>query len=168
VTPLFGPGWGNYAIRGIIEIGEPEPISLLPQTPGWIALLLLLLVAGLWQLFQRLQRWRRNRYRREAQAELVALRARINAGDRGALRDLAPLLRATALSVDARANVASCTGAAWAARLRALAPDAPPLPVELIHQWAYAPLTDRLDNHTVATALTAVEHWIAVHRGPGD
>jgi hypothetical protein len=130
--------------------------------------LLLLLVGLLWKLFQRVLRWRRNRYRREAQAELAALRVRIKAGDRSALRELAPLLRATALSVDERANVASCMGTAWAARLRALAPDAAPLPVELLHQWAYAPLTERIDNQSVDAVLAAVERWLALHRGPGD
>jgi hypothetical protein len=31
MTPLFGPGWGNYAIRGIVEIEVPEAVSLLPR-----------------------------------------------------------------------------------------------------------------------------------------
>ena len=168
MIPLFGPGWGNYAIKGIVEIVEPEPVSMLPQTPGWIVLVLLLLAGLLWKLWSSVQRWRRNRYRRDAQAQLLELRARVDAGDHGALRELAPLLRATVLQVDERTDVASCSGSAWAAHLRALAPGASPVPVSLIHEWAYAPLTDRIDNGAVQAAFAALEHWIAVHRGPGD
>ena len=28
MTEIFGPGWGNYAIRGIVEAEVPEPVDL--------------------------------------------------------------------------------------------------------------------------------------------
>ena len=167
MTPLFGPGWGNYAIQGIVEISEPGPVSLLPQTPGWYVLAALLLALAGYAAWRRLQRWRHNRYRREALAEITALRARIRDGDLGAARELAPLLKATALAVGRREALAACGEDRWAAQLAAMAPGLPPLPTVELHRLAYAPLGDTRTAE-LEPLLDAVEHWISRHRGPDD
>jgi hypothetical protein len=54
----------------------PEPVPWLPQTPGWwivLGWLLAVLLLAVWQL---VRRRRRNRYRRDALAELDAITVR--------------------------------------------------------------------------------------------
>jgi hypothetical protein len=162
MTPLFGPGWGNYAIRGIVEVEVPEPVSLLPQTPGWWLLLALALLALLRFAWRRLRRWQRNRYRREALQMLAGLRARFDAGDDSALLELAPLLRATALQASTRTVVASARGGDWARELAILAPALPPLPVDTLQTLAYAPPTDAPREET-AGLFDQLQRWIEQH-----
>lgn len=171
MTPLFGPGWGNYAIKGIVEVAEPLGVSLLPQTPGWYVLAVALLIVVALRIRQRRQRWKANAYRREALAELQRLSQRIEGGDDTAARELAPLLRATALHATERAAVAATEGDAWQAQLAQLAPRCDPLPVDTLHQLAYASGTDTAQGLPAAelqSLLQRLEHWIAAHRGPGD
>jgi hypothetical protein len=164
MTPLFGPGWGNYAIRGIVEIKVPEAVSLWPATPGWWALLALLLTLLLRAAWRRGQRWHRNRYRREALLELARLRERLEGGDAAALRELAPLLRAAALQAAGRRSGTARTGDAWAAQLAGLAPGTPPPPVATLHRLAYAPLPDSaVDWHPL---VQSIDTWLRAHRGP--
>ena len=87
---------------------EPEPVSWMPQTVGWIVLAVWLLVCSslvAWSLFRS---WQRNRYRREALAALDSIAPN---GDGAAV---AILLKRTALAAYPRRRVASLYGAAWA------------------------------------------------------
>jgi hypothetical protein len=167
MTELFGPGWGNYAIRGIIEVTAPEPVSLLPQTPGWfvLAAVLALLITRLG--WRKLRRWQHNRYRRDALTRLEQLRLRVDGGDITALQELAPLLRATALHAAPREQVASSSGPQWRAALAQLAPQLAPLPLDTFHRLAYQ--TPRAADAVDAGALfDQLEHWIVQHRGRDD
>jgi hypothetical protein len=139
MTASFGPGWGNYAIRGIVEIELPDPVSLLPQTPGWWALLALACALLLRWGWRRLRRWQHNRYRREALSSLGRLETRFSAGDTSVLLELAPLLRATAVHASSRQAIASASGDDWAQAIANLAPDLPPLPLDQLQALAYAP-----------------------------
>jgi len=86
-------------------VQDPAPVSLIPQTPGWIVLGLLVLGLIVWTL--RLIRTRRHAraYRRAALAELAGV------GDDAAR--IASLLRRTALAGFPRHKVASLAGADW-------------------------------------------------------
>ncbi|MEO1458116.1 MAG: DUF4381 domain-containing protein [Pseudomonadota bacterium] len=88
---------------------EPPPISLMPETAAW-AWLALAVAAGAFLLWRRWQARRAaRRYRGDA---LLALAA---AGDDPAA--IATVLRRTALTAFARADVASLHGDAWLAFL---------------------------------------------------
>lgn len=161
----FGPGWGNPSLRSIIEPEAPGAISLAPATPGWWALLLVLC----WLLFKtvrrRRRRYARDRYRREALTRLADIERRLNAGAVDAARELAPLLRATAIAAAGRERFVGSRGEAYAAALARLSPNQDPLPLAEIDLLAYAPLSD--SSHLDLDAIVAsLEHWIEHHKEP--
>ncbi|EAQ95875.1 DUF4381 domain-containing protein [Congregibacter litoralis] len=164
MTEVFGPGWGNYAIRGIIETSLPEPVSLVPETPGWWLLLGLIVGSVAWGAWVRWQRFLRNAYRREAQAALASVEARVKGGDKDCLRELAPLLRATALAaVDSsnRDSIAALRGKDWEEMLHQLAPRLAPLPVATLNALAYGPLSHTPDK--IDGLFEQLREWITVH-----
>ncbi len=73
--PPLPPAFGNYALGDLAEVVPPEPVSWLPQTTGWAVLGLIGLGFALRYAWRRLQRWHRNRYRREASGQLHAMAA---------------------------------------------------------------------------------------------
>jgi Ca-activated chloride channel family protein len=90
-------------------VPEPDPISLWPQTAGWIWLGLAIAAGLLLLIHQLRRRRRRDAYRREA---LTALEAA--GGDPVAI---AAILRRTALAAYPRRDVASLHGPDWLAFL---------------------------------------------------
>jgi len=108
--------FGNYLIHGIDEIRLPEPVSLWPSTPGWQ--LLGLLIAGfvVYRAYRSVQRWWRNRYRREALRRLSGL------APGAQLQSLPFLLKATALHAYPREQLASLSGEPWLSFLDAHCP----------------------------------------------
>lgn len=169
MTEVFGPGWGNYAIRGIIETSLPEPVSLVPETPGWWLLLGVIIASAAYGAWVRRQRYLRNAYRREAQAALNSLEARVEEGDKSCLRELAPLLRATALAaVDSsnRDSIAALRGKEWEEMLHQLAPRLAPLPVATLNALAYGPLPQTPDK--VDGLFEQLREWIAVHESANE
>ncbi len=87
----------------------PPPVSLLPQTTGWLWLLAVLL-AGVGLVLPRIIRHRRsNGYRRVAESELKRVKS-----DPAAI---AAIMRRTALVAFPRQDVASLHGDAWLAFL---------------------------------------------------
>ena len=95
---VFDPEWGNPSLRNIVEAEFPEPVSLMPSTPGWWILLFVVIALFARALWRKRQRYLRDRYRREALAQLAAIKQRLAAGALEAVRELAPLLRATAIA----------------------------------------------------------------------
>ena len=164
MTKVFAPEWGNASLRTIIEAEFPEPISLIPTTPGWWILLFALVGLLLRALWRRRQRYLRDRYRRAALAQLATIKARLGAGELEAVRKLAPLLRATAIAAVGRDALAGLQGDAYAAALAELAPDQDRLPVADIQRLAYAPLDD-VAGLDLEPCIARLECWIAQHRG---
>jgi hypothetical protein len=106
-------------LAGLIDMPLPAPPSLWPHT--WTARITLVLaaaalIAGIWRLAQR---WRANRYRRAATAELDAIENAFAAGEQpaGLATELALLVRRTALSAFPRAEIAALAGPEWLAFL---------------------------------------------------
>jgi len=86
-------------------VPDPTPISLLPQTPGWIVLGIVLVGALVWGVRLVQSRHRARAYRRAALVELAAT------GDDAAR--IAALLRRTALAGFPREQVAGLVGTDW-------------------------------------------------------
>jgi hypothetical protein len=91
------------ALESLNDIIVPEPVSLLPQTAGWIVLgVVILAVLAAWAVFAR-RRYRRNAYRREA-LELL---------DATPPHALPALVKRVALAAEPRTAVAALTGDSW-------------------------------------------------------
>ena len=99
------------------ELHLPEPISMVPQTPGWWVLAGWLAAIALMTAAHLAGRRRRNRYRREAQSSLDGIAARAADDPSGSAQEIAAMLKRTALAAYPRATVASLYGADWAAFL---------------------------------------------------
>ena len=136
----------------------PEPISMLPQTAGWwVVAAWLVMMMGLlvWQI---LRHRRRNRYRREALAELRLIAAQ--ADDPTAAVRLARVLKRTALAAYPRAEVAALHGEAWAAYLVRTCPGDANLAVNAPRLAALAYAGD----DDVASLIEPAQGWIRRHR----
>lgn len=86
-------------------VPEPERVSMMPQTAGWLVLAFVVLALGWLGLRALLSHRRANAYRRAALAELE------QSGHDPAL--IAPILRRTALVAYPRAEVAGLHGSDW-------------------------------------------------------
>lgn len=145
----------------------PPAVSYFPQTWGWLALLVLFLGIALFYASRRAWRWRLNRYRRAALAQLQALENAVSSDPtRHALRDLPDLLKRTALSMPGQPDVASLHGTAWQAFLQRCS--ANPLPADLSQQLAelsYAPdaRLQALSAKQVNDLLSVCRHWLEQH-----
>ena len=165
MSKVFAPEWGNPSLRTIIEAEFPEPISLMPATPGWWILLLAMAGLLLRALLQRRQRYLRDRYRRDALAQLATIKSQLGAGVLEAARELAPLLRATAIAAAGRDTMSGLQGDTYAAALAELAPDQDCLPVTELQRLAYAPLYE-VEGLDMEAFIKALERWIQQHRAP--
>lgn len=163
MTEPFSPEWGNPSLRTIVEVEFPEPVSLMPSTPGWWILLFALIGLLLRLLWKWRLRYLRDRYRREALEQLTEIKERINAGAVEAVRDLAPLLRATAITAAGRDSISQLQGDDYAMALAELAPNQRNLPLADIQYLAYAPLEDT-EILNIDELIMSIESWIQQHR----
>ena len=70
---MFNKNFGNSRVTGLKEISLPEPVSMVPETIGWL-ILTLVVIAWLVYFGIRLYRqWQRNRYRHKALLELATI-----------------------------------------------------------------------------------------------
>ena len=165
MTDVFSPEWGNPSLRTIIEAEFPEAVSMIPTTPGWWILLLVLVGLLVRALVKRRQRYLRDGYRRNALAQLETIKKRLGEGVLEAARELAPLLRATAIAAAGRDALSGLQGDAYAAALAQLSPDQNRLPVAELQHLAYAPLDD-IEGLDIDALITTLERWIQQHRIP--
>ena len=93
------------------DVLVPDPVPYTPETVGWWAVAGLLVFAFSLATFLVWRRRRRTRYRRVALAELRSIEAR--PANETVLRDLAALVRRTALAVYPRQDVAHLHGEDW-------------------------------------------------------
>ncbi|MEW2916316.1 DUF4381 domain-containing protein [Ruegeria sp. ANG10] len=139
----------------LVPAPVPEPISMTPQTLGWVALAVVLVAAVgvLLLLFRRHQR--SNAYRRAALADLQA------ANDNPA--KVAEILRRTALVAYPRAQVAGLQGQEWINFLQQTAEKMPisPSASRLLLEGPYriSPSSQELSH--------MARVWIQTHKSEG-
>jgi hypothetical protein len=152
------------ALDKLADLVVPQPVSWMPQTWGWAAVALLLLMLATWLAIRAVRRHIANRYRREALRELDGLVRRRNDGT--TLTVVAALLKRVALAAWPRRDVASLSGAAWVAFLRSHS-GAAQFPEAVAH------LLDDAEYRGPAPGVTAGEReafaaaareWIEKHR----
>lgn len=166
-APPLPESFGNYALGDTFsEVLPPAAIAWWPQTPGWAALGALLGLYLLYRAGRALQRWHRNRYRREARAELQRLAASAEAEPLAAA--LSELLKRTALAAFPRREVAPLHGEPWVAFLNARCAVAPfdGEAAALIARGQY--LRAPLEEPQRRALVKACGEWIRTHRGPAD
>ncbi len=121
-TPTPGtqapPGMMQQAtdpLAALRDIQAPGPIETWPPAIGWWLLAGIALIALVGLAVWLYRRWRNNRYRREALAELRSLYEgwQNDRDDRAYLNRLQQLLKRVALTSFPRESVASLTGEAW-------------------------------------------------------
>lgn len=106
------------SLERLHDIVAPPPAPWWPPAPGWLWLLAILGVLVALALLRGLIHWQRNRYRREALAELRHLEHSAGEGNTEALLlALSTLLKRVALTAYDRERVAGLTGTAWFAFL---------------------------------------------------
>lgn len=94
---------------------EPAAIGWWPLAPGWWLLIALVLIAAGVLAWRLTLRYRRNAYRRQAIAELQAIRSRweSDGDDSLCLTQTNALLKAVALHAFPRRDIASVSGEQW-------------------------------------------------------
>ncbi|NRH28361.1 DUF4381 domain-containing protein [Pseudomonas sp. MS19] len=102
-----------------LPLAQP-PFSYFPQTWGWVALLIIVLLALIVWGWLRWRQWKRDRYRREALAQLSQIELALTQEHRRlqALRQVPVLLKRVALSIPGSPAVASLGGDQWQAFLQ--------------------------------------------------
>ncbi|KPA21558.1 hypothetical protein shim_22650 [Shimia sp. SK013] len=111
-------GLGLVDLLNLLKpVPEPEPISMMPETQGWIWLAIATVMACSWGCVVLVRRRRATAYRREALAELHSV-----AADPATM---ARIIRRAALVAFPRRKVASLVGQDWVQFLNSNCPDAP-------------------------------------------
>lgn len=145
-------------IDQLMEPAAPAPVSMLPQTAGWLVLAALVVVAVAMLVHRGIRRWRANAYRRAALAALQ------QAGDDPAA--IATVLRRTALAAWPRNEVAHPVGREWLAFLDATGGNGAfsgPAGQTLVT----APYRSQ-DSAVSRELLQAARHWVRHHRRPAS
>lgn len=142
------------------DIVHPEPVPWTPQTVGWLvvaAWLGAVLAAIAWN---RLQTWRRRRYRREALAILETIEGLDGQDPAVTAQQVASVLKRTALAAYTRTEIAALHGDDWAAFLCRSAGNDPIVEraAAELADAAYAPDADG------RRLLEPARRWIEVHR----
>lgn len=162
------------ALAGLHDVVVPEPVSLFPATPAWAVLAVLVAAALAWVAARMVLRWRRNRYRREAAAELREIESRLaSAATReAALAELPVLVKRVALQSAPREQVAALSGPAWLAFLdRTWKGDAFRTgPGSVLPEIAYGTPAGRraIGSEEVAQLLAVLRSWVREHHAPSS
>lgn len=159
------------SLAQLVDIAQPAPVSWMPQTVGWEMLGVVLLLLALWLTWRGIRRWFRNRYRREALAELCRLELRWHDDpETGAavLAALPALVKRCALAAWPREQVASASGTQWAQFIQSHAGHAShgaqalaPLVREI--QYHDRESLQRVSAHDVQVLIEASRQWIQGH-----
>ena len=153
--------FGNYALKGMEEITLPAEPGLFPLAPGWYVMLALVgLMALIWAV-RALVRWHRNRYRREAVAQVKAM-------SMAEAPFLGAIIKRVALAGFDREVVAGLTGEAWLEFMQQNY-DGPPMQDEtgLLLPAATYHSPGTLDKDQFEALKARVCLWIMTHRTVG-
>jgi len=159
------------SLSQLADVVLPPPVSWMPQTVGWKVLAGVLALLALWLLWRGIRRWLRNRYRREALAELrrLELQWQGNPGTGAAVLSALPaLIKRCALAAWPREQVASASGSQWAQFIQSHAGHAThgaqalaPLVREI--QYHDREALQRVSAHDVEVLIEASRQWIQGH-----
>lgn len=134
------------------DIVVPDAVPWWPPAPGWIVLAALLLLASIYYAYRRYRLWQAAAYRRAALRELAAARSP---------KDVAEVLRRTALAIAPRESVAALRGTAWTDWLAARSPD--PLPENLATTLSSALYNPTATNGDLEALRAFASRWITRH-----
>jgi len=141
----------------------------MPQTIGWYVVFgMILFIAG-WWVYGRLRRFRKNRYRRLALAELAVIKRELQQPEKRvkALAEIPVLLKGTALSAFPRSEVAALSGKNWLSFLDKTmgGKDFTEGEGRLLPELAYAPVQRiaQLSDERIGNLLQLVRRWIKRH-----
>jgi hypothetical protein len=172
----YKPAWSPIAVNAdptsldrLHDIVAPPPAPWWPPAPGWYWVLGFLLVGILVILLMALACWQRNRYRREALAELARLEPALGelATRAAALGVLAELLKRVALTAFPREQVANLTGPDWfefldhTGRTTGFSEGRGAILERAVHDPRTAAA---LDEPRARELLSLVRHWLVHHR----
>ncbi len=165
-APPLPDAFGNYALGDFVEVVAPPAIDWLPQTTGWKWVGMVLLALALYRGGQRLARWHRNRYRREAAARMKSLALSADPGT--LVPELNRLLKLTTLAAWPREEVARLSGEEWVSFLNRQCPTPPFNAAQrrLLAVGAYCP--GAVDTTAGRDLLEAGMAWVEQHRNPRD
>lgn len=155
--------FGNPILRDWHEILPAASIDWMPQTPGWWLLFVIASYFGIRHLWRKLYRWHKNRYRREALQQLMALSQSNREVSVGTVN---ALLKLTALAIAPRVEVAPLSGNAWVDWL-----DAQLGSHRFSSDVRLALSEGPFDPHAPAAnaqIFTETRLWIEQHRSPWD
>jgi hypothetical protein len=162
---LWLPDKPMASIADLKDIPAPPPVSYTPQTAGWWVVGGLIVLGLLLYAFFRWRTWRRNRFRREAQAELDAIeRATSDATTRDeALATLPALVKRTVLAWAPRQEVAPLSGEAWLRYLDQTYPQGGFVqgPGRQLDALAYGP--GEIGKDELSALMALLHHWIDHH-----
>jgi len=155
------------ALTALQELPLPEPVSWAPQTVGWLAVLVVLLLAALWAACAGWRRHKRALYRRVALAELGQIEAALHDASvrAAALTAIPALIKRTSLAARPREHVAALSGDAWLAFLKRTNGHFDERSGALLTLISYAPAEQiaALPKKEVDTLLSATRDWIERH-----
>lgn len=141
------------------DLVRPEPVSWMPQTPGWWIALAWLTAVIVILLWHRYRAWRRNRYRREALATLRSIEAN-SVDEKQVAGQIAILLKRTALAAYSRKEVAQLYGSEWA-KFMCEAASKDPIFGQSAEQLATAAYRADSDGKAL---IAPARRWIKMHR----
>lgn len=159
----------KMALRSLHDIVVPPPVSLMPQTWGWALLAAVLVAVLLALLLRSYLRYRRNAYRREALREIgrIDTRMRDPLKRNGAVRELAELVKRTALAAWPRSKIAALTGGDWVRFVDASGSRDEAL-ARLLDDLEYRgdETLSALPPDTAQNAIAGARRWIENHHVP--
>ena len=141
------------------DLVRPEPVSWMPQTPGWWIAFSWLIVIIVILTWHRYRAWCRNRYRREALAMLRSIEAN-PVDEKQVAGQIAILLKRTALAAYPREQVAQLYGTEWAQFLCEAASNDPVIG-QTAEQLATAAYRADSDGNVL---IAPARRWIKIHR----
>ena len=153
------------SIADLKDIPAPPPVSWMPQTAGWWVTGGIILASALVFAFLRWRKWRRDRYRREAQAELASIEHAIAdpVARADALIALPALVKRTVLAWAPREEVGPMSGDAWLRYLDRTYPAGGFVqgPGRQLAALAYG--QGAIGNDELASLMTLLHQWIDCH-----
>jgi hypothetical protein len=150
---------GAGSLQNLHDVVAPAAVGPWPPAPGWYWLIGGALLALTLLAYRQLRRWQRNRYRRAALKRLDRIRQHGPALRTGP--ELARLLKQTALAAWPRTEVASMSGAQWAAFLSATGATTPDAAQKLSQAGYVRSNPDQAEHDALCNEA---EGWIRRHR----